>query len=143
MLSYQAIALSHFGHRERGATTDSRSGHRVMQTFRKDPTHSPSNPATTQITYSGIRLQEVSSYRRIAAAAATFSDSARPRSGTETSRSTDRLTPSESPAPSLPTTSAARPGGSASSGSPAMSAPSNMKPDPFNQSRATLHSSWS
>src|SRR3989442_67086 len=46
MLSYQAIAVLHCGHRDPGRTMDSRRGRRWMQTFKK---FFFNDPATTEI----------------------------------------------------------------------------------------------
>src|SRR5215472_18965076 len=52
MLSYQRIGCRHWLHRERGATTDSPTGMRWMQTFRKLPSAAPSPNAVAIITRS-------------------------------------------------------------------------------------------
>jgi hypothetical protein len=44
-LSYHAIQFVHPGQRDRGRTTDSSTGHRSEQTFRKDPRASPKRNA--------------------------------------------------------------------------------------------------
>src|SRR2546425_2228854 len=46
MLSYQAIAVLHCGHRDPGRTMDSRRGRRWMQTFKKLPMTAPTSTAT-------------------------------------------------------------------------------------------------
>src|SRR5207244_13159009 len=46
MLSYQAIAVLHCGHRDPGRTMDSRLGRRWMQTFKKLPMTAPTSTAT-------------------------------------------------------------------------------------------------
>src|SRR5712692_6852833 len=46
MLSYQAMAVLHCGHRDPGRTMDSRPGRRWMQTFKKLPMKAPTSTAT-------------------------------------------------------------------------------------------------
>src|SRR5674476_277359 len=45
MFSYQGISWPHFGQRERGFTTDCPAGHRLTQTFRKEPMQAPKRKA--------------------------------------------------------------------------------------------------
>ncbi len=55
MLSYQAIAARHSGHRERGRTIDSPAGTRAMTTFRKLPIVAP-----TTSTHAPIAMRRAS-----------------------------------------------------------------------------------
>ena len=48
MFSSAEIGRSHFGQRERGETIDNPAGHREIQTFRKEPMHSPSRVKVTR-----------------------------------------------------------------------------------------------
>ncbi len=82
MLSYQAIRLPHWGQRERGRTTDSSAGQRTMQTLRNDPISRPStageagNGNDVRTGDGDHSRHRVTWKSRIAAAAATLSDSA-------------------------------------------------------------------
>src|SRR5437867_678529 len=49
MLSSQAIAVLHCGHRDPGRTMDSRRGRRWMQTFKKLPMTAPTSTATITV----------------------------------------------------------------------------------------------
>ena len=54
MLSYQRMAASHFGQRERGWTTDLPCGRREMQTFRKLPKIRPRTKPMASYAISGV-----------------------------------------------------------------------------------------
>src|SRR5581483_3695956 len=58
MFSYQVIARSQRGQRERGRTTDRLSGQREMQTFRNDPTAAPNRNAKPSTNGSGDIIEE-------------------------------------------------------------------------------------
>src|SRR5215207_5253098 len=65
MFSYQRIARSHLGQRERGETTDSSAGHRAMHTFRKEPTQAPAKKMKNAIgSGGGVRFTSRVGVRR-------------------------------------------------------------------------------
>src|SRR5947209_19603175 len=57
-LSYHLIGVAHFGHLEAGATMETSSGMRRMQTFRKLPITMPKRKTKMMIGKSATRSQE-------------------------------------------------------------------------------------